>query len=69
MAKFNYCSGLSKDAEKSLKDKRRTLKNRGYASSCRNKREEQKGALSEDKTHLAVRMDIIRFSDFLVSGI
>merc|ERR1712227_12277 len=45
-------SGLSKDECKRLKAKRRTLKNRGYAASCRYKREEQEGALGMDKNHL-----------------
>lgn len=48
-------TGLSKDECKRLKAKRRTLKNRGYAASCRYKREEQEGGLNEVKTHLDVR--------------
>ena len=56
-----YSPGLSKDECKRLKAKRRTLKNRGYAASCRYKREEQEGALGVDKNHLDVRVDINRF--------
>ena len=52
------CPGLSKDECKRLKAKRRTLKNRGYAASCRYKREEQEGGLSDEKTHLDVRTTV-----------
>ena len=55
-------AGLSKDECKRLKAKRRTLKNRGYAASCRYKREEQEGGLNEVKTHLDVRKPTIELT-------
>jgi len=53
-------SGLSKDECKKLKAKRRTLKNRGYAASCRYKREEQEGGLSEVKSHLDEDLNVLQ---------
>ena len=47
-------SGLSREDCKKLKAKRRTLKNRGYAASCRYKRDEQEGDLQDTKNKLKV---------------
>ena len=48
-------SGLSGEDCKKLKAKKRTLKNRGYAASCRYKRDEQEGDLQDTKNKLKVR--------------
>lgn len=45
-------SGLSKSEMIKMKQRRRTLKNRGYAASCRNKRLEQKGDLESEKINV-----------------
>ncbi|XP_055938162.1 transcription factor MafK-like [Argiope bruennichi] len=42
-------SGLSRSEIQRMKQRRRTLKNRGYAASCRNKRLEQKDELQYDR--------------------
>ena len=51
----DFTSGLSREDCKKLKAKRRTLKNRGYAASCRYKRDEQEGDLQDTKNKLKVR--------------
>merc|ERR1712025_138457 len=55
-------SGLSKEDCKRLKAKRRTLKNRGYAASCRYKREEQEEGLNGVKSHLDEDLNVLRMN-------
>ena len=47
-------SGLDREECKKLKAKRRTLKNRGYAASCRHKRDNEEGDLQGEKMELQV---------------
>jgi len=50
--KFLKSKGLSREKIKAVKQQRRTLKNRGYASSCRVKREEQINQLKDELKHI-----------------
>lgn len=43
-------SGYSRSEIQRIKQRRRTLKNRGYAASCRNKRLEQKDDLQQERS-------------------
>lgn len=56
-------SGLTKEDIIRMKQRRRTLKNRGYAASCRNKRLEVKGGLEGERQRVISDMKRLKDSN------
>ncbi|XP_059155499.1 transcription factor MafF-like isoform X1 [Physella acuta] len=58
--------GLSRDEVSKLKQRRRTLKNRGYAANCREKRISQKEELETEKDKLRAEVERLQRENNIV---
>lgn len=59
-------SGLSKAEATKMKQRRRTLKNRGYAASCRNKRLEVKDGLEEERVDVVGNIKRLKSNNYAI---
>lgn len=61
-------SGLTRSEIVKMKQRRRTLKNRGYAASCRNKRLEQKDDLEGERAIVVQEISRLRSENKVLEG-